>query len=62
MKPRGKEFLRREASLVFVTHPHTDGGQAPARPVHEVEEQEAGHRDEVGVCRWTKDWSSLPKK
>lgn len=34
------------------THPHTDGGEAPAGPVHQVEEQEAGHRDEVGVnCR-----------
>lgn len=44
-----------------MTHPHTDGGETPAGPVHQVEEQEAGHRDEVIVCRWTEESSHAKK-
>lgn len=57
---RQKSFYAAELPL-FVTHPHTDGGETPAGPVHQVEEQEAGHRDEVVVCRWTEE-SSHEKK
>lgn len=39
-----------------VTDPHTDGGQAPASPVHHVEEEETRHRDEVGL--WTRRTTS----
>ncbi len=32
------------------TYPHTNSSQAPAGPVHHVEQEETGHRDEISVC------------
>ncbi len=32
------------------TYPHTNSSQGPAGPVHQVEQEETGHRDEISVC------------
>lgn len=40
-----------KASPQCLTHPHTDGRQTPAGPVHHVEEEETRYRDEVSLWK-----------
>lgn len=41
------------SQIITHTYPHTNSSQAPAGPVHQVEQEEAGHRDEISICEKT---------
>lgn len=44
-------MLRSNQRIGAATDPHADGRQAPAGPVHHVEEEETRHGDEVRFWR-----------